>query len=114
MAYKTVAALIDRDLLAGYTHAQALVLIVLAHHERADGGDAYPSERRLAEMAHTSRNTVRGALALAEQRGLIVAGVGPLGLAYEQVDIGAAILRNPTAFAMLRAFTAAQARGEGT
>ena len=69
MGWKTVARLIDDNLLAGYTPAQALVLIVLAHHEGTDG--AYPSERRLAAIAHCSRNTVRGALGLAEKRALI-------------------------------------------
>ena len=82
MTFEQVAELIDDELLAGYTHAQAHILIVLAHSERVAGhriggkptrGGAYISERTLAKYAHASRNTVRETLALASERGLIVA-----------------------------------------
>jgi hypothetical protein len=71
VGWKTVARLIDDDLLADYGHAQARILTVLAHHEGREHG-SFPSERRLAALSHTNRRTVRATLALAVKRGLIV------------------------------------------
>lgn len=71
MGWRTVARLIDDDLLAGFPPAQAMVLVVLAHMEHGERG-AFPSERQLAERSHTSRETVRSALKGARERGLIV------------------------------------------
>lgn len=69
MGHQTVDALIEHGMLAGFSHSEAHVLIVLANYEGDEG--AFPGERTLAAKAHANRRTVRAALAHALDAGLI-------------------------------------------
>lgn len=50
-----------------------VVLLAIADHANAEGGNAYPSVRRIAEMANVCQRSVQNALASLRESGELVA-----------------------------------------